>query len=56
MEKKSCTRVVQELKELLGDELANDIIVGFVRASDKELREIRRSLEAVLEPAAAVAR
>ncbi|WP_158299259.1 hypothetical protein [Paenibacillus antri] len=56
MEKKSCTRVVQELKDLLGEELANDIIVGFVRASDSDLREIRKSLGAFLEPAVAVAR
>ena len=52
-EKKMCTRVVQELKDLLGDEAANEILGGFLRASDSELREIRRSLEAFLQPAGA---
>jgi hypothetical protein len=52
-EKKMCTRVVQELKELLGDEATNEILCGFLRASDSDLKEIRRSLEAFLQPAAA---
>jgi len=52
MEKKLCTHVVKELKNILGDELASDLICGFLRASDAELREIRNSLEAFLEPVA----
>ncbi len=52
MEKKLCTSVVQELKELLGDEAANELLGGFLRASDSDLREIRRTLEAFMQPAA----
>ncbi|HZG57127.1 hypothetical protein [Paenibacillus sp.] len=45
MEKKICTGVVNDLKELLGDEVANELICGFLQASDKELQEFRSALE-----------
>lgn len=49
MEKKFCTHVVRELSDLIGEDAANDVICGFLRATDAELLEIRRLLEPLVQ-------
>ena len=53
--KKVCSRLLYDLKEMLGEEIASDVIYGFINASDKELREIRDTAEKILLPATATA-
>lgn len=50
MRKKVCTGLLHELKEMLGEEATNDIIYGFLNATDRELQEIKESAEMILMP------
>lgn len=49
MEQIVCTTatVLRELRSILGEEAANDVLYGFLQASDHELKEIRNTLDVV---------
>lgn len=43
MKKIVCSSLLQELKALIGEEAANDVVCGFLKASDEELLAFRKA-------------
>jgi hypothetical protein len=43
-----CKGIMNEMKELLGETTANDVLYGLLQASDQQLEELRRCVEAIL--------
>ncbi|MCI3919968.1 hypothetical protein MO973_06950 [Paenibacillus sp. TRM 82003] len=52
MGKTVCTKVLCELKDLLGERAASDVVSAFVKASDEDLIELRNALESMLHACA----
>jgi hypothetical protein len=48
MRKKMYTGLLQDLKEMLGEKAANEVIYGLLSASDVELIELRACAEAIM--------